>query len=404
MTYGTRRTPPTQRPFVSSLEQPQRAAGAAIPPGAAEPHLPAVRVPARRRRAAWFWLWGVLVVLLLALVSYFVSALGAAASVAGLAVALVPFVFVVSVALWVDRWEPEPRALVVFALAWGGIAAVGMALLIDFLWQRALAPSPFVDVLGTVVRAPIVEELAKGVGLLLVFVMGRRALDGPVDGVVYGALVGAGFAFTENIQYFAIALIDGGATSLTWTFVLRGVLSPFAHAMFTAIIGFALGLAARRGHSLGRALRPWLWGTLGAIGLHGLWNGSATFTDLNGFLHLYVVLQMPLFVLFIVFLIRLRREEERLTMQRLQEYAVAGWFTPQEVAMLATPAGRRAGLAWARTLRGDRSGLMKSFIQDATALAATRQRAISGRDPRAADDERALLARAAHTRQALLAY
>ena len=60
---------------------------------------------------------------------------------------------------------------------------------------------------------------------------------------------------------------------------------------------------------------------------------------------------------------------------RLGDYAAAGWFTPQEVDMLATSAGRRAALAWARTLRGDRTALMKGFIIDATALAAARQRA-----------------------------
>ena len=72
--------------------------------------------------------------------------------------------------------------------------------------------------------------------------------------------------------------------------------------------------------------------------------------------------------------VALRREESRLTRRRLGDYAAAGWFTPQEVDMLATSAGRKAALAWARSLRGDRSALMKTFIADATALAATRQR------------------------------
>ncbi|GAA4779257.1 PrsW family intramembrane metalloprotease [Microbacterium gilvum] len=403
MTYGTGLTPPSSPPFATSFAQPQRAPAAAIPVGGhAEAHLPRVPVPTRKGRGTWIWVWGVLALLLIGLVAYFTSALGAAASVVGLVVALVPFAVVVSAMLWVDRWEPEPRSLIVFALAWGAIAAVGFALLFDLGVQLVLPRSPVLDIVGTVVQAPIVEELAKGAGLLLVLVMGRRAFDGPVDGVVYGALVGAGFAFTENIQYFAVSVIDGGAASLTWTFVLRGLLSPFAHAMFTAVTGFALGLAVRRGARAGSILASWLIGLLGAMALHGLWNGSATFTDLEGFLHLYVVLQVPLFIVFTVMLVRLRREEERLTRERLGEYAAAGWFTPQEVDMLATPTGRRAGMAWARTLRGDRSPLMKAFIRDATALAATRQRALSGRDPRAAADEHALLQRAVVTRQALL--
>jgi hypothetical protein len=61
-------------------------------------------------------------------------------------------------------------------------------------------------------------------------------------------------------------------------------------------------------------------------------------------------------------------------------------------------------MKWASTLSGDRRALMKQFITDATALAAVRQRAITGRDPLAADDERALLTRTTATRAALLAY
>ena len=72
--------------------------------------------------------------------------------------------------------------------------------------------------------------------------------------------------------------------------------------------------------------------------------------------------------------------------------------------MLATPRGRARGLAWAATLAGDRRPIMRSFIRDATELAATRQRVLSGRDPRAIDDERVLLVRTAAERQALLSY
>ncbi|MGL1654814.1 PrsW family glutamic-type intramembrane protease, partial [Vibrio parahaemolyticus] len=84
---------------------------------------------------------------------------------------------------------------------------------------------------SSVVQAPIVEEIAKGLGLLLLYAGARRYLDGPVDGIVYGALIGAGFAFTENIQYFAVSFIEGGTVQVVSVFFLRAVLSPFAHVM-----------------------------------------------------------------------------------------------------------------------------------------------------------------------------
>jgi len=217
---------------------------------------------------------------------------------------------------------------------------------------------------------------------------------------VYGGLVGAGFAFTENIQYFAISFIEGGVVDVSTTFFVRGILSPFAHVMFTSITGFALGLAARRGASPGRAVGPWVLGMMGAMSLHALWNGSAVFGD---FFLLYLTLQMPLFVGFILGIIALRREEARVTRSRLGDYAAAGWFTPQEVDMLATGQGRKAALAWAAGLRGDRTRTMKTFIADATALAAARQRAISGRDKNAREDEQVLLARTTAARAAMFA-
>lgn len=396
-------TPP---PFPTVFAQPAVAHGASIPQARTSPA--AVPIPTsgaalpRAGRRAPLWITGILILFLIALVGYFLNAIGPAASLIGAIAALVPLAGVLFAIRLIDRWEPEPRGLMVLAVAWGAVASVGIALGVDLVLAIVFGvnTTPLGDALSAVVQAPVVEEAAKGLGVLLIFLTARRAFDGPVDGVVYGALVGAGFAFTENIQYFAISFIEGGVGDVSQTFFLRGILSPFAHVMFTSITGFALGLAARRGARLRDAAGPFLMGLAGAILLHAFWNGSAVFGD---FFALYVTLQVPLFVLFILGIMGLRREEARLTRERLGDYAAAGWFTPQEVDMLATGAGRRTALAWARGLRGDRTGLMKGFIADATALAAARQRSITGRDPRAAEDEHVLLARVTATRAALFA-
>jgi hypothetical protein len=171
--------------------------------------------------------------------------------------------------------------------------------------------------------------------------------------------------------------------------------------MFAALTGFAIGFAARRGASTAGALGAGALGVLGAVALHAFWNGSSLLGD---FTVLYLTTQVPLFLVFIFVIVALRREEARLTQQRLGDYAAAGWFTPEEVVMLATPAGRKVGLAWAAGLPGDRRTLMRSFIKDAAALAAVRQRAIHGHDAYAAADEHALLSRTRTTRMQLLAY
>ncbi|MFS0714395.1 PrsW family intramembrane metalloprotease [Microbacterium sp. 2P01SA-2] len=385
--------------FPSPLSQPQPGHPGPIP---AAPSSPPV-VPVRARPGGWAALWvgAVLVLLMLGLIAYLVSFLGWFASIVGAVLALLPLLGVLWAVRIVDRWEPEPPRLLWLALGWGAIASVVIALAVDLLVTIVAGPArdPFAQALGSVVQAPIVEEIAKGLGILLILRLGRRYFDGPVDGVVYGAMIGAGFAFTENILYFADSLIAGGLAQVSVTFVLRGILSPFAHVMFTAATGFAVGLAVRRGARGAAVFGPWATGLAVAILLHALWNGSAAFAD---FFALYATLQVPLFIGFVLGVLLLRREEARLTRERLHDYAAAGWFTPVEVDLLATGRGRRRALAWARTLPGDRTETMRAFIAEATRLAAARQRALTGRDDQALADEREHLARATRLRQALL--
>ncbi|WP_375384900.1 PrsW family intramembrane metalloprotease [uncultured Microbacterium sp.] len=384
--------------FPSPLSQPRPGAGAPII--AAAPSPAPLPVPSRRGRSASVWVIALIVLVLIGLVGYFLTALGPVASLVGMILALIPLAGAVVAVRIIDRWEPEPRSLLVLAVAWGAIVAVGIALAVDLAIAVVFGPVDTAarDVFSSVIQAPLVEEFAKGLGVFVIFATARRAFDGPVDGIVYGALVGAGFAFTENIQYFAISLIEGGVADVSATFFVRGIMSPFAHVMFTSVTGFALGLAARRGASVRGAIGPWIAGMLGAAVLHALWNGSAV---LGEFFVLYLSLQVPLFAVFVIGVVALRREEARLTKARLGEYADAGWFTAQEVDMLATGPGRRAALAWARTLPGGRTDAMAGFIADATALASARQRGRTGRDPRSGEDEAVLLARTVAARKAL---
>lgn len=385
--------------FPSPLSQPQPGRPGPVPAAPTSPPI----VPVRARPGGWAALWvgAVLVLLLLGLVAYLVSFLGWVASIVGAVLALLPLLGVLWVVRLVDRWEPEPPRLLWLALGWGAVASVVIALGVDLVVTIATGPArdPIASAMASVVQAPLVEEIAKGLGILLVLRLGRRYFDGPVDGVVYGAMIGAGFAFTENILYFAESLITGGVAQVSVTFVLRGILSPFAHVMFTAATGFAVGLAVRRGARGGAVFGPWATGLAVAILLHALWNGSAVFAD---FFALYVTLQVPLFVGFVLGVVLLRREEARLTRERLHEYAAAGWFTPVEVDLLATGGGRRRALAWARTLPGDRSETMRAFIAEATRLASARQRALTGRDDAALADEHDHLTRATRLRQTLL--
>ncbi|MFC0682203.1 PrsW family intramembrane metalloprotease [Lysobacter korlensis] len=340
---------------------------------------------------------------LLFVLLYMMLALGPGLVVAGGVMAFIPLLIVLLGLRWIDRWEPEPRSALIFAFLWGAGVSVLLALLVDAEIQGMIAssggdPAAF-EFVGAAVQAPVVEEFGKGLGLLLLFWFGRRHFDGPVDGIVYAAAVGAGFAFTENIQYFGIALAqsNGSIAGVGEIFVIRGLMSPFAHVMFTAFTGLALGIAARRANGF-LGVFYFLLGLIPAVLLHAFWNGALFFVyDFYGY---YALIQVPIFLMVVGLVVLLRRAEAALTRQRLAEYAAVGWFAPEEVTALATPAGRRTAMSWARPRGLGR--VMKRYIRDATRLAFARHRIVTGRAHIGAQaDESALLASILESRRAL---
>ena len=160
--------------------------------------------------------------------------------------AAVPVVPLVLCYLWLDRYEPEPKELLAFGLLWGAFVATVAAILIGGVGGLVV---PFTEDESLAIVAPVTEEASKGLFLLLLLWWRRAELDGVLDGIVYAGMVGIGFAFTENILYLAAAyngsdgVGPGGVVGITTTFVVRCLLSPFAHPLFTAFIGIGVGLA-----------------------------------------------------------------------------------------------------------------------------------------------------------------
>ena len=270
---------------------------------------------------------------------------------------------VVPTFLWVDRLEEEPGRLLWFAFLWGALISTLMALVLNELGVAFFAGLHAEDplVLGAVVVAPLAEESAKGLGVLLIFWRARREFNGVADGIVYAGIVAAGFAFVENILDLGSAYVELGTPGLVGLFVVRCLVSPFAHPMFTVCIGLALGLVAHR--------RRWssAWvvvvGWAAAVFLHGLWNYSAVVAG-DAYLAIFVVVQVPLFVAFLLLLRWARRRESRILRETLTGYGIAGWFTPAEVAMLADPRERRRARRWARGAGGSRAEAAMTAFQD----------------------------------------
>jgi hypothetical protein len=159
-------------------------------------------------------------------------------------------------------------------------------------------------------------------------------------------------------------------------FIVRIVMTGFAHPLFTSMTGIGLGVAARVADRRIRWFAP-LAGLLTAMMLHGTWNlmsvVSAATRQYFVILYGYFAVMMPIFFGMVGFALWLRGSEGRLTERVLGAYARAGWFSPPEVAMLGTLGRRLAARRWAKRVAGDPGAkAMRAYQFDATRLALLR--------------------------------
>lgn len=303
-----------------------------------------------------------------------------------------------------DRWDPQPLPLLLSAVFWGAAIAVAISYVINTVAATLtliVTQSEFAATfVGAVISAPLVEEFTKGLGLVLLFLVARRYFNGPLDGLIYGALIGGGFAFVENILYYGQAADAGGVGALVVISIVRGVIGIFAHAIYTSLAGIIMGFVARKWGTAPGAL-VFLVAVWPGIVLHAAWNGAATlFPGIGGLLAMLAV-EFVVSVLWLGLIGVLVWDEARLTRIRLGDYANMGWLTHEEVTMLATWRGRREGKRWARSIGAD--PVMKRFIRESADLASVRQRLLAdGANPRAVAHERQLLHKLTRNRQSLL--
>ncbi|GAA0405532.1 hypothetical protein GCM10009530_67150 [Microbispora corallina] len=296
----------------------------------------------------------------------------------GLAVAPVPLLLAGVLAL--DRMEPEPRGNLVFAFAWGAGIAVLLAGILNSLnlvyVAHTLGDAANARNLVATFGAPPVEETLKGLVLLGLLWFRRQELDGPTDGIIYASMVGLGFAMSENVSYYLAALEQNGAQGLAATLVLRAVLSPFAHPLFTSLIGISVAYAAQRRGATGVFVIVVGW--IGAMALHGIWNGFASFGGLGGLALAYLLL-MILLVVELLVIFRDRKRIVGLIHFYLPPYERNGLVNQADIFMLSSLRRRRQARAWAKA-HGGRAGAraMSDYQLAATELGLLHARAARG--------------------------
>ena len=101
-----------------------------------------------------------------------------------------------------------------------------------------------------------------------------------LDGLLYGALIGFGFAMTEDFFYYIGAFDEGGIGSLSAVIFLRAIVFGLNHGFYTGLTGIAFGLARNMNNPVARFIVPWIGLGL-AILAHALHNFGVTIAEVN---------------------------------------------------------------------------------------------------------------------------
>ncbi|MBK8410777.1 MAG: PrsW family intramembrane metalloprotease [Sandaracinaceae bacterium] len=244
-----------------------------------------------------------------------------------------------------DRYDPEPWYALLGCLFWGGIAACGFSVTINSLVGEGVANvygAEAGEIVGAVICAPIVEEFWKGLAVFGMFYFLKREFDGIVDGIIYASFVALGFAAVENVLYYGRAAADGGLAGMGANFVLRGILFPWGHPVYTSMTGIGFGLAREGRHKAIRVLGP-LVGYGLAVMLHAMWNGGATFAGMSeegGAIFCFSILIWFAFVTaFIGMIIALVRRRGRILRAHLLDEVALGNITTGELDIVTSAFG-----------------------------------------------------------------
>lgn len=202
----------------------------------------------------------------------------------GLTISLIPAISINLLVNFMDRFKREPWFLRLAAFLWGAIIAIPPAVFIEQFIDGIISswwevhPNIALHSLLQGLDAGVTEETVKGLGLLLLFVVLRDKFDNVTDGIVYGALIGAGFAMVENVVNFV------NPRDLLGLIVGRIVLGWFCHSTFTVCFGASLGYIRHTRVRWQKIVIP-LLGYLLAVGLHTGFDFVNAFVRNFSFMH-----------------------------------------------------------------------------------------------------------------------
>lgn len=155
---------------------------------------------------------------------------------------ILPALILVGFIYWKDKYQREPWRWIAKAFWFGALSCIP-ALFIEFSWPELHQPVTE-SIIGAVYDSFLTVALSEESMKFLFFwllVRNNPYFDERMDGIVYAACVGLGFAGLENISYLLVCLDDLEDFALVGIF--RAFLSVPGHFLYAVFMGYYYSLA-----------------------------------------------------------------------------------------------------------------------------------------------------------------
>jgi len=248
--------------------------------------------------------------------------------------AFVPAFFFSWFIYWLDRYEKEPKLLLFGAFFWGGfisiIGAIVGSLILDVGFSAVFQDRALANLASGSITAPFVEEFWKGLAVLIVFLLFRKEFDSLLDGIVYGAIAGLGFAATENVLYFMGQYAEAGWAGLFTNFAMRVGVFAWGHPFYTSFTGIGFAVARMNRSILVKLIAPPL-GYMTAVFAHSFHNTAVVFVESLGSFVLVILAEWLGWFLMLGFIVWMLLHESRLLKKYLQEEVQRGLISQAQM-------------------------------------------------------------------------
>jgi RsiW-degrading membrane proteinase PrsW (M82 family) len=297
---------------------------------------------------------------------------------------------------FLDLYEREPLSLVLGAVVWGAVAATTLAGIGNQGWGLVVArigTPEFAARWTAAFTAPFVEETLKAIGLVLLVLIATDEWDDVMDGFVYGAVCGLGFAVVEDVFYF-MGVFGGRPNGVLQGFFVRVVASGlYSHVLYTGLVGMGIGyvVSRRRRRPLKRRLVVLASLSAAAVMGHFLWNSPLldlfpaqpwSGEDLLMIPVATAVKGLPLLAFATLAVVLARRRERTWFHDELVEEVGGPGVSAVELATLEHPRRRRAAVGDMRRRAGGHAAtLLRRLQREQVNLAMIRSKVASDDDP-----------------------